>query len=123
MRRGLRILACVVTLTCVILCLPSCKIKPAKYIDSPVSAIVSDKEHVPSVTSFITVPSGKSFILIPMISPEEYNITFKYGKYSDTENDPGVYNKYEVGEKVSMYLESAYSKSGNLLYMHLVFKG
>ena len=93
----------------------------ARYSYESVEATVSDKQYTASYLTMMPVYTGKSTIMVPETQPAEYNITFSYGKVTQTFDDNAHNDKYKLKEKVQMYLRTGYDSNDKIVTEGLSF--
>lgn len=90
--------------------------------ETEVIATITDKEHIGNKTNYIPMYAGDVFYFIPQNISEKHKVTITYEDVSVTIEDKELYDSYNENDTISMILQTAYDKKGNITKQRLVLK-
>lgn len=91
-----------------------------EMIETEVVATITNKEHIGNKTNYIPISAGDVFYFIPQDISEKHKVTITYEDVSITIEDKELYNSYNENDTITMILQTAYDKKGNITKQRLV---
>ena len=84
-----------------------------------VTAVVLEKEHRASYTTYTPMRVGKVTTMMPQVHPEKHYVTVQFEDMTETFEDEDLYERVKKGDKIEIYLYRGYDENGVLVRKEL----
>lgn len=91
-----------------------------EMIETEVVATITNKEHIGNKTNYIPISAGDVFYFILQDISEKHTVTITYEDVSITIEDKELYDSYNENDTITMILQTAYDKKGNITKQRLI---